>query len=228
MQNELIDKRKYASDVSLGKSHEIIYQRALGLLKMNGSGQASQTKILDFGAGSGQFSNLLLQQGWSVSAVDLMAKPTSLATSLVWQSQDLNEKVNFENNSFDMIAALEIIEHLENPRFLAREWFRILKKGGTVLLSTPNNNSIRSILSYLVRGHFVDFTDKSYPAHITALNCIDLKRVLTEAGFSDIQVNYSNFGNIPFFTRLSWQNVSFNFFKGNLFSDNIFISAKKN
>jgi len=54
-----------------------------------------------------------------------------------------------------------------------------------VILSTPNNESIRSLMALLLRGHYVAFLDCCYPAHIiTAVLRKDLVRILTDAGFS--------------------------------------------
>jgi 2-polyprenyl-3-methyl-5-hydroxy-6-metoxy-1,4-benzoquinol methylase len=63
---------------------------------------------------------------------------------------DWNVAVAIPAGSFDGAIAAEVIEHLENPRQVAREWFRSLKRGGTLILSTPNNESIRSLMALRV------------------------------------------------------------------------------
>ena len=42
---------------------------------------------------------------------------------------------------------------------------------------------MRSLAALLLRGHFVDFLDSSYPAHITALVRRDFERLAAETGF---------------------------------------------
>jgi 2-polyprenyl-3-methyl-5-hydroxy-6-metoxy-1,4-benzoquinol methylase len=119
-----------------------------------------------------------------------------------------------------------VIEHLENPRQVAREWFRILKPGGTLILSTPNNESIRSLMALLVRGHYVAFLDSCYPAHITALLRKDLVRILTEAGFSDVRFHFTDHGGLPKLPAVSWQQVSWGLLNGCRFSDNVIATAR--
>lgn len=88
------------------------------------------------------------------------------------------------SGSINVIVASEVIEHLENPRSLLRDVARLLRPDGILVLTTPNNESIRSLLSLTTRGSFAAFGESSYPAHITPVLRIDLARVVDEAGLS--------------------------------------------
>jgi 2-polyprenyl-3-methyl-5-hydroxy-6-metoxy-1,4-benzoquinol methylase len=156
-----------------------------------------------------------------------MPRPEGLANIVLWRRLDLNGPTDFEDGCFDVITAIEVIEHLENPRAVAREWYRLLRRGGLVLLSTPNNESWRSFLSLVFRGHFTAFRDGSYPAHITALLRQDIVRVLTEAGFGCPRFEFSDRGVLPKLTRLTWQGVSAGLLRGARFSDNLLAVARK-
>jgi hypothetical protein len=79
----------------------------------------------------------------------------------------------------------------------------------------------------MVRGHFVAFTDSSYPAHITPLNRKDLLRIAQEAGFQFVGWDYVEKGCVPGLTSLSWQQLSFGVLQGLRYSDNLFIVLKK-
>jgi hypothetical protein len=80
--------------------------------------------------------------------------------------------------------------------------------GGTLILTMPNQESIRSYLGLLFAGHFVHFLGASYPAHITALLRTDLDRICTETRFTRCRFVYTNVGGIPKLPRLKWQQVS--------------------
>lgn len=225
MEKNLNEHRKRASDQSLGSSHESIYQKAIELLQsFGGTG-----KHLDFGSGKGELLRQISQKlpKLQLAGIDLMDRPDALDLEIGWSSVDLNKDLKTKDQEFDSITAIEIIEHLENPRHVFRELYRVLRKEGLLILSTPNNESWRSIGSFLMRGHFVAFTDSSYPAHITPLNRKDLLRIAQEAGFQFVQWDYIEKGCVPGLTAVSWQQLSFGVLQGLRYSDNLFIVLKK-
>ena len=156
-----------------------------------------------------------------------MERPGDLHQDVDWCTWDLNDTIPKSLTPADTIVSLEVIEHLENPRHFVRQMFQLLKPQGSLLLSTPNNESFRSLISYWRRGHFVEFTGKSYPAHITALNRMDLKRITTEAGFDEHQWFYLDKGSLPGWPSKTWQNISLGLLKGARFSDNVFLLVRK-
>ncbi len=207
---------------SMGISNQIIYE---SVFKVFENLNLNKGHILDFGAGQGEFTRELINKfEFSVHAVDLMFTQVKNAN---WYVQDLNRALQFKDNQFDAVTAIEVIEHLENPRRVVRELFRVLKPGGWCVLTTPNNESWRAILSYIFRGHFVSFTDSSYPAHITALNCMDLMRIFKEAGFEKPYLSFTNHGVLPKWTHKTWQEVSGGKLTGLRYSDNLIIAAQK-
>ena len=224
--DEYLNRQQQSLVQSDGKSGDPIYRAIKTSLKDLASNDG---KLLDYGAGRGFFIKQLLSTDnkYEVWGADLLEKPKDIEPISKWIKGDLNKPLEVENDSFDIITGIEIIEHLENPRAVAREWFRLLRPGGVLVCSTPNNLSIRSILSLTFRGHFLEFGPRSYPSHITPLLAIDIKRVLDEAGFIDIKIGYSNYGKIPKLKSLSWQDISLGFLKGRLFSDNLVASAIK-
>jgi 2-polyprenyl-3-methyl-5-hydroxy-6-metoxy-1,4-benzoquinol methylase len=144
-----------------------------------------------------------------------------------WIKQDLNGPIQGYDGAFDVIIAAEVIEHLENPRFTVREICRLLRPGGTAIVTTPNNESCRSLVALLVRGHYAAFGELSYPAHITALLRKDLTRIFTEAELSAPEFNFTNQGGIPGKPNVAWQQVSFGLLRGLRFSDNLLAVATK-
>jgi 2-polyprenyl-3-methyl-5-hydroxy-6-metoxy-1,4-benzoquinol methylase len=190
----LYQYRQQAAEFSAGISGEVIhFCFGAALVSQSASGA-----VLDWGAGRGLLTQrlLTLNRFESITAVDIQSRPSSLDSSIQWIEADLNHPLNLETHSFDVIVSAEVIEHLENPRAIVREWFRLLKPEGLLIFSTPNNESWRALLALLMRGHFVDFGDSSYPAHITALMRKDITRILIEAGFNPPQFGlYHRFGH---------------------------------
>jgi len=226
---ELLESRKKAADLSLGSSHQLIYQQAVDVFKKY---IPQNAVVFDFGAGQGNFLKFILSQELEneiseLRGIDLMSRPKNLDPSVHWTQWDLNDEVPAHIKQADCIASLEVIEHLENPRQFMRQLYKLLKPGGYLLLSTPNNESYRSLLSLWRRGHFVEFTGASYPAHITALTLTDLRRISKEAGFHVEEIFFLKQGGVPGWPRISWQKLSFGLLKGLRFSDNVFFLLRK-
>lgn len=97
----------------------------------------------------------------------------------------------------DVVAAVEVIEHLENPRDFMRKLVRLLKPGGWLIVTTPNQLSLLSLLTLAVKHRFQAFQDVHYPTHLTALLEIDLRRMASECGLTNIGIEYSLEGRIP-------------------------------
>jgi len=219
------EHRQFASLMSGGTSSDPIYTKFIEIIKQSNLGG----DCLDFGAGTGNLSKKIndLSLFDTVTASDIMLRPDELEPSIKWFTCDLNDPLNLPDHSFDAIVSSEVIEHLENPRAIARELFRLLRPNGTLILSTPNNESWRSLISLLIQGHFVAFVDSCYPAHITALLRKDIERILNEAGFLSIKFMFTDFGGIPKLPQRSYQEFSFGFLKGLRYSDNLLVIAKK-
>ncbi|HWX09976.1 MAG TPA: methyltransferase domain-containing protein [Gaiellaceae bacterium] len=220
----LDDERRTAAEMSGGHSSEAIYRIVIASARNAGN----KKSLLDVGAGDGSLTRELIPFFDRVVALDLVDhEGRNAAPAAQWITADLNAALPLADGEFDVVVAAEVIEHLENPRFAVREWFRVLSAGGRLVITTPNNESWRSLLSLAVRGHFAAFTGASYPAHVTALTRLDLERILGEAGFERTELSFTDHGAVPRLTRLTWQQLSRGRLRGLRFSDNLCCSAIK-
>jgi 2-polyprenyl-3-methyl-5-hydroxy-6-metoxy-1,4-benzoquinol methylase len=222
---ELKERRSLAAVASGGISSDVIYSAIARVIEDLGLGG----HVLDFGAGKGRLAMHLASTDRfeSVTAVDLVVPPPSENRAIQWIEADLNFPLNTEAEMFDVIVAAEVIEHLENPRALAREWLRLLRPGGTLVVSTPNNESWRSLFALVFKGHYALFGQESYPAHITALLRKDIERIVTEAGFEGPRFFFTDQGRLPKMRGLEWQKISLGLLVGLRYSDNVIAVARK-
>jgi ubiquinone/menaquinone biosynthesis C-methylase UbiE len=97
--------------------------------------------VLDIGIGSGFFTRLCIQKGARVFSTDF-ADP--IIEYHGHENPDFRliqgnaEELPFRDSSFDLILALDVLEHLHMPLVFLRELNRVLKSGGRIILSTPN------------------------------------------------------------------------------------------
>ncbi|MBT7238001.1 class I SAM-dependent methyltransferase [Candidatus Woesearchaeota archaeon] len=88
---------------------------------------------LDIGCREGIQTKWLESKGYNVISIDIEKVYDNC------QIVNVNEGLPFENNSFDLIWSSELIEHLENPKESIKEFERVLKPTGKMVLTTPNS-----------------------------------------------------------------------------------------
>jgi len=132
---------------------------------------------------------------------------------------------NLPDNYADVVVSVETIEHVENPWAFVRELVRLVKPGGLVIVTTPNQLSFLSLLTLIIKKRFASFQDGHYSAHLTALLEIDLRRIAAASGLSDVQIRFSRDGRI---VLTSWHYPGFltRLFP-RVLSDNIFLAGRK-
>lgn len=201
-----------------GRSNRDIYamaERVLEGLRLVWAGGTA----LDVGAGAGHFTSYLSERCRWVCALDACA-PEALPANAEFRIADLNERWPVDDTWADVVVALEVIEHLENPRHFFREVARVLKPGGVGFVSTPNNLSLFSRLFFLLRGQHRAFQDFSYPAHITPVLQDDVRRILAENSLHWLGFFYTNADTLPLLhARLR--------LRGSLFSANVGVLFQK-
>jgi SAM-dependent methyltransferase len=128
-------------------SHPEIYTKVLALLP-----QERGAKILDVGAGQGYFSQLASEKGYAVEACDF--NPNSFRPKdIPFRAVDINEGIPFADETFDVVVSIEVIEHLENHARFMRELLRVTRKGGTIIITTPNVLHIAARWSFFLLGY---------------------------------------------------------------------------
>lgn len=109
--------------------------------------------VLDLPCGPGALSQELIALGYQVTPADIHPEGFQLASPQALYC-DLNQRLPFEDASFDYVACVEGIEHTENPSNAIRELARVLKPGGRLVLTTPNYLNLERRLKFLITGSF--------------------------------------------------------------------------
>ena len=138
-------------------------------------------RVLDFPAGTGWLGQELSGDGWDYHPADLFTRPEIPN----FTTADLNGPFPYDSEEFDYVACLEGIEHTEDYHHVLRECGRVLRPGGTLLISTPNPLNLKSRRRYYWSGTFYGFphlvhlpVDGAH-LHVTPIN---LSFLLTFAG----------------------------------------------
>ncbi len=113
-------------------------------------GDTHQKVILDLPCGEGAFTKRMFEKGASIFSADCanIIKVPHSQFSLV----DMNGKLPYADATFDGVVCIDGIEHIERPFDFIRECGRIIRKGGVLIISTPNLTALRSRWRYLLTG----------------------------------------------------------------------------
>ncbi|MCD9574743.1 class I SAM-dependent methyltransferase [Flavobacterium soyae] len=108
-------------------------------LNLINSEQSKKGKILDIGAGTGDFLLTAKNDGWNVIGVE----PSERAKNIAKQKgiSFVEEISELENNSFDVITMWHVLEHVPNLELQIQELKRLLKPTGTLIVAVPNFKS---------------------------------------------------------------------------------------
>lgn len=101
--------------------------------------QVSKGKILDIGAGTGDFLSVAMQDGWETTGIEPSDRAKSIAIkkgiSFVENTYGLSD------HSFDVVSMWHVLEHVPDLDFQIKELKRILKPSGTLIVAVPNFKS---------------------------------------------------------------------------------------
>lgn len=207
---------------SLGTSGDAIYAMVEALVAERHSGGGL---LVDVGCGTGTLCGRLRARFARCMGVDAV-RYDGLDAAVEFVAHDLDQpRIPLPDAAAQVVTAVETIEHLENPWAFVRELARLAAPGGWVVVTTPNQLSVLSKTTLVLKNAFNAFQAASYPAHRTALLEIDLRRLVREAGLAQEMVRYSGDGRWPL-TGIHYPRVAGRFWPRGC-SDNVAIVARK-
>jgi len=96
---------------------------------------------------------------------------------------DLDEPLEFEDGSFDVVVIGELLEHIREPQRLIDEARRVLRVGGELVGSTPNGFRLKNRLRFLAGRH-----PEVDPTHLHLFSPADVRDLL--GAFADAQLRF--------------------------------------
>jgi len=123
--------------------------------------------ILDVGCGTGQLGEAFAEAGNYVVSIDISSKNSHIICDA--------SCTPFKNHAFEIVLAINFVEHVKNLNNLINEVRRVLKKGGGIIIQTPNRwfpiepHYLLPFLSWLphpiAKWYCKTFRRKNYDVH---------------------------------------------------------------
>lgn len=145
--------------------------------------------ILDLGSGAGNMAHHLAHYG-RVIGIDNNSRPLAVAAQRgLPVLQSTGDALSFPEDSFDLIALLDTVEHIPNETGVLAECYRVLKPGGKLLVTVP---AFMWLWSY----------NDEINEHQRRYTAPELNQKLTAQGFRVKRLSYNNFFLFPMVAAL--------------------------
>lgn len=161
-------------------------------------GVRSGEHVLDLGSGEGTFTEWLARIGAAPLGAEVAEAAVRRARTahpeLEFRLVPIDGSLPLQDNSFDVVWATEVIEHVADTGRWLSEVRRVLKPGGRVLLTTPSHGRLRVALGGIERF------SQPLGDHLHLYTRASLTQLLREFGFGEVSVRAA--GGPPFWRRL--------------------------
>jgi 2-polyprenyl-3-methyl-5-hydroxy-6-metoxy-1,4-benzoquinol methylase len=180
-------------------AHEAIHETVAQVL----GAQAARGELLDVPAGEGALAARLLRAGFAVRCCDLYPQIFRLPGVEI-TGGDLSATLPYPDESFDFVTCVEGLEHIENPQQAVREFARLLRAGGQLVVTVPNILNIEERVKWLLHGYTSHFKPISREAlarvraahgaleemalHINPISYAELRYTLEKYGFEIVRL----------------------------------------
>jgi 2-polyprenyl-3-methyl-5-hydroxy-6-metoxy-1,4-benzoquinol methylase len=183
------------------------YEYTLALALGRGGG-----RVLDVGCSPGHLAMALVKAGFEVQGIDLnqawLAKyAPGWSTRLHITHTDIEKNpMPFPSASFDLVIFTEVLEHIAitDPCVVLREIRRVLRPGGSMVLSTPNVANISNVVA-LIQGENVFWPPEIFyggvDRHNREYTPVELVQLVQKSGFARYELGYMN-------TWSNWHHVT--------------------
>jgi SAM-dependent methyltransferase len=163
----------------------------------------SGRRVLDLGCRDGALTAAYLE-GNELVGVDAdreaLAEAARLGIETRWA--DLEQPLELGDESFDVVVAGELLEHLRDPQRLVADVRRVLRPGGTFVASVPNAYRLKGRLLFLFGR-----PPENDPTHLQMFSGADVRALL--AGFEDPHLHFVAGRLVPLHPRLFANDIVF-------------------
>lgn len=155
--------------------------------------------VLDIGFGAGIFLQAAQSQGWSCFGTEYSPDSIRIGNANGWtvHKGDLNDGDLV--GPFDIVAAIEVLEHVSNPEIIIKVSEERLREGGALYGTTPNSQSIN------VKLLGERWSVLSYPEHQVLLSKRSIKLLFRNSNLKPIAIGSTGFNPIDIINLLRLQ-----------------------
>lgn len=148
--------------------------------------------VLDCPTGEGALAEDLIREGFELRCCDLYPELFRL-DGVDIRGGDLAGTLPYPDHSFDYIVSLDGLEHIDSPPQAFREYKRLLKPGGHLVISVPNIMNVEERLKWLLFGYTSHFkplsTQNKTKIHHDTAGRMEICVHANPIGYSELRYN---------------------------------------
>lgn len=139
--------------------------------------------LVEIGCGAGLFLKAAERAGWAVSGLEVMTAGVEFARTRLGLNVMATavEEAELPEEGYDVVALLEVIEHLSNPQAMLRRALTLLRPGGCLAMTTPN---VESLSRYFLGTTWSVFNPAE---HLYYFSERTLTAMLSAAGYGEVE-----------------------------------------
>jgi 2-polyprenyl-3-methyl-5-hydroxy-6-metoxy-1,4-benzoquinol methylase len=181
-------------------TNSFLYPPLLSILANIAKGK-TKIRILDLGCGNGSLTHAIARQGYEVVGIDESTTGIAIARQSFpecnfIQSSIYNLPYDILENSFDVVLAVEVIEHLFYPKELIRAARRCIKPDGHLVITTPYHGYLKNLALAMTGKMDQHFTSLWDGGHIKFFSVSTMRALLEGEKFTDVSFRFS--GRLPY------------------------------
>lgn len=155
-------------------------------------------KLLDVGCGPGFFL-AYAEKHYDAHGIDISEyaiRKAKQRTQTAKLSVEDAMNLDYRNDYFDIVTCFDVLEHLPDPRLALQEFYRVLKKGGILIIRVPNTESIGAKWK---KEEWFGHRDKT---HVSLLSNEEWINLLKDINFKILEVFYDGLWDTPYFNHI--------------------------
>lgn len=186
--------------IRIGLTYRSINRRIVRTMEHNG-----QPTVLDVGFGAGLLLAKWIAKGWKTYGIEAELLDIPIEPEVREKSTLLFSKVedaDLPENTFELVHAIHVVEHLDAPKAVFEKLYSILKPNGSLYLITPNASSLG--LSWF-KAAWWNLED---PTHFRFFSPKSIEKMLQNAGFKDVMVTSPTWESVMVEANSLWRSLT--------------------
>lgn len=172
-------RNDYLSPITIKRYHEIL--DSFEPFRKTGN-------LIDVGCGIGYFAEAAIERGWNVYGTEYTDEAIEICKKKgIKMEQGKLDQSLYPEAHFDVITSFEVLEHINNPQEEMANFYKLLRRGGALYLTTPNFNSLSRQLSG------PEWIVVSYPEHLCYYTLQSIDKLLAGIGFKKRKAETTGF-----------------------------------